>query len=200
MTIAKQLLNKFESTDYSRLSKVLIGKTGLVQLGKDGNPLFYQEYDKKSGKYSLWITNVEPTSEDDDPDYTNLSFAKLVELISEGLRSIDPKDVKGRIGKELAKSDNPNGLDYIEEILVTPLFNEKLESEDPVEVDFTIELEDKTSKDKVEKLLKDSYNILIINEKMIGVSLKPHQDLGDSRDEISSLLLKNKIEVVEIKE
>lgn len=145
MTIAKQLLNKFESTDYSRLSKVLIGKTGLVQLGKDGNPLFYQEYDKKSGKYSLWITNVEPTSEDDDPDYTNLSFAKLVELISEGLRSIDPKDVKGRIGKELAKSDNPNGLDYIEEILVTPLFNEKLESEDPVEVDFTIELEDKTS-------------------------------------------------------
>lgn len=200
MTIAGKLINKFESTDSTRLGKILVGKTGLVQLGEDGNPLFYQDYDKKSGKYSLWITNVEPTSEDDDPDYTNLSFVKLVELISEGLRSIDPKDVKGKIGKELSKSDNPNGLDYIEQIVLKPLFNEKLESVGPVEVDFTIELKDKSSKDKVEKLLKNSYDILVISDKMIGVSLKPHQDLGDSRDEINTLLLKQRISVVEVKE
>lgn len=193
MSYAKRLIHKFESDDVSSAISELSARSGLVVLDTEENPLFYQEYNESTGKYSLWIDEVESTY-DSEPDYSNLTLGRVTDLLREGLQELEPSDLTGELAEKLKNKEVASGLEFIDRIKL--ISESKLKGEAsrlPIEVDFTVMLPAPADTDKAVTLIKPSFDILKITDKMIGVILRSTQDVSNSINKIKTLLQKNSI-------
>lgn len=193
MSYAKKLYSKYESETSNTLNELLSTKSGLVQLGSDSNPLFYQEYDESTGKYSLWVNDVDQNSNATDPDYSDLNFSQVVELLTSGLKALNPDEISGEVGEKLSAQEFPDVMEFINSIVIIPNKIFKGESGYPIEVDFTVGVQSSDDCNKAVDILAKSFNILKITDKLIGVILRSTQDITNAVSLIQKLLTKNRI-------
>lgn len=193
MSYASKLISKFESTTSNTLNELLSTKSGLVQLGSDSNPLFYQEYDGETGKYSLWVNDVDQNSGSMDPDFTNLNLSQVVELLTKGLIDLNPDEVSGEVGDKLSDQESPDVMKFIDSIVVIPTKTLKGEGRLPIEVDFTVGVQTPDDCTKAVGLLEKNFSILKLTDKLIGVILRQTQDIANAMTQIQKVLLKNRI-------